>query len=307
MIELASSAPFVRKHRDQVFVIKVGGACLARPRHRDALVRQIALIHAFGAKIVVVHGGGPQTDELTRQLGEEPSKVGGRRVTSEIGLRALRMSTCGILNGDLVAKLASEGAPAVGVGGASAGLLVAKRRPPQILDGDVIDFGEVGDVQSCDPTCVEALLDRGMIPVICPPASDGGGGHLNVNADLAAAEIAVGLRARKLVLVTDASGVLADPGDPESLLSTLSLAELAALGAEGSFEGGMKVKATAIERALDGGVLRVHVVSGLEPEALVGELYTTEGTGTLITQAPLNTSEDSVSSPSKEGGVPCSN
>lgn len=306
MIELAPSAPFVRKHRDQIFVIKVGGACLARPRHREAVVRQIGLIHAFGAKVVVVHGGGPQTDELTRQLGEEPCKIGGRRVTSEVGLRALRMATSGILNGDLVASLTSEGAPAVGVGGASAGLLVSKRRPPRVLDGEVIDFGEVGDLVSCDPSCASALLDRGMIPVICPPASDGSGGHLNVNADLAAAEIAVGLGARKLVLVTDASGILSDPEDADSLLSTLSLDELRALGTEGSFQGGMEVKATAIERALEGGVSRVHVVSGLDPEALLGELYTTEGTGTLITRTPLGTGGESAPALAVEGGVPCS-
>jgi acetylglutamate kinase len=136
------------------------------------------------------------------------------------------------------------------------------------------------------PTALEALLQAGIVPVVAPPASDGKGGFLNVNADVAAAEIAIALGAEKLVLLTDVPGILRDVNDAHSLVSALSAADLAALIESGALNGGMRVKATAIQRALAGGVGRVHVVSGTEPEALLRELYTTQGAGTLVTLEP---------------------
>jgi hypothetical protein len=149
-----------------------------------------------------------------------------------------------------------------------------------------VDFGLVGDIRSADPAPLVALIDKDLIPVVCPPAGDGQGGFLNVNADLAAASIAVALRASKLILLTGAPGVLTNPEDPHSLIGALSVPELDALEEAGSLRGGMRVKSAAIRAALYGGVDRVHVVSGLEPAALLQELYTNHGAGTLVTLEP---------------------
>lgn len=294
MIDLVRAAPHVRVHRDATFVLKIGGGSLARPAALRQLARQVACVHALGSRVVVVHGGGPQTDALQRLLGEEPRMVDGRRVTSTTALRALRLATAGELGGEVVAALTSEGAPAVGVGGASAGLLVAVRRPPTVTSEGTVDFGEVGDLRSVDAAPLLALLERGFAPVVCPPAGDGRGGFLNVNADLTAAALAVALEAAKLVLVTGAPGVLADPDDPSSLLGALSLAELDAMDAAGALRAGMRVKAAAIRVALRGGIGRVHVVSGSDPEALLRELYTNHGAGTLVTREPQVAPEELV-------------
>jgi acetylglutamate kinase len=286
MTDLFRAAAHVRLHRGKTIVIKAGGGSIARPAALRQLARQLAVVHALGSRVVVVHGGGPQTDALQRMLGEEPRMVDGRRVTTPTAMRALRMATAGELNGELVAALSAEGAPAIGVSGASAGLLLATRRPPMPTSEGPVDFGEVGDLRSVDPGPLEALLDDGFVPVVCPPAADGQGGFLNVNADLAASAIAVALSAAKLVLVTGAPGILADPEDPHSLASALSLAELDTMEASGVLRAGMRVKAAAIRSALQGGVGRVHVVSGSDPEALVRELYTNHGAGTLVTREP---------------------
>jgi acetylglutamate kinase len=163
-------------------------------------------------------------------------------------------------------------------------LLVARKRPPVETEAGTVDFGAVGDPVAVDPVPLRALLDAGRLPVVSPPASDGLGGLLNVNADFMAAAIASALGAAKLVLVTGAPGILTNPEDPRSLVSALSLAELAELEGSGRVRGGMKAKSTAIRRALDGGVGRVHVVSGLDPGALLIELYTNHGAGTLVTR-----------------------
>jgi len=286
MTDLFRAAPHVRLHRGKTIVIKAGGGSIARAAALRQLARQVSVVQALGSRVVVVHGGGPQTDALQRMLGEEPRLVDGRRVTTPTALRALRMATAGELNGELVAALSAEGAPAIGVSGASAGLLLASRRPPMQTTEGLVDFGEVGDLRSVDPTPLLALLDDGFIPVVCPPAADGQGGFLNVNADLAAASIAVALAAAKLVLVTGAPGILANPEDSHSLASALSLAELDSMEESGALRGGMRVKAAAIRAALYGGVGRVHVVSGADPEALVRELYSNHGAGTLVTREP---------------------
>ncbi|MCA9002725.1 MAG: acetylglutamate kinase [Planctomycetes bacterium] len=286
MKELIRAASYVRAHCGAIMVIKVGGACLRKPRHRRDIAQQIATIQALGGKPVVVHGGGPQTDELQNQLGDVPHMVDGRRVTTEAALRALRMSVVGELNGEFAAALTHAGAPAVGLCAADAGLVIAKKRAPMRTSEGMTDFGAVGDVQEIRPSAVLALLEQGITPVICPPVSDGAEGFLNLNADTLAAELAIALRAAKLVLLAGAAGVLGDPTDPLSVLSHLSVDQLLELDQNGALKQGMKVKAVAIQRALEGGVGRVHMVSGVDPESLLVELYTTHGSGTLITIEP---------------------
>lgn len=286
MIDLVRAAPHIALHRGKTFVLKLGGEPLAQRTHRRALAQQIAAVHALGSRLVLVHGGGPQTDSVQRALGEEPRMIGGKRVTTPLALRALCMATAGELHGELLAELAAASVPAAGLAGASAGLLVARKRPPVETEQGTVDFGAVGDLTGVDAVPLRALLDAGRVPVLSPPVSDGAGGLLNVNADFMAAAVASALGAAKLVLVTGAPGILTDPADPASLVSALALAELARLEAAGRIRGGMLAKATAIRRALEGGVGRVHVVSGLAPTALLIELYTNHGAGTLVTRVP---------------------
>jgi acetylglutamate kinase len=298
MIDLEKAAPHVRLHRGRTFVLKVGGNALAKPAAIRSFAHQVAIVQALGARLVVVHGGGPQTDAIQRLLGEEPRLVDGRRVTTPTALRALRMATTGELAGDVVAALVAEGASAIGISAASSGVLVAQRRAPMRTSEGVVDLGLVGDIESVDTAPLLALLDQGHLPVLSPPAGDGQGGFLNVNADLTAAALAVALEADKLVLLTGAPGILGNPGDPASLLSALSLGELDSLEEVGALRGGMRVKAAAIRAALYGGVGRVHVVSGTDGEALVRELYTTHGAGTLVTREPERAPESSAGSAS---------
>ncbi len=286
MKELIVAAPYIRLQRGKVVVVKLGGNCLQRRQDLESLAAQLAAVHAFGAQPVVVHGGGPQADVLQRALGEEPRKVDGRRVTTLVAMRAVRMSMAGEINGEVAAALSAAGAPAVGVCAASAGIALARRRAPMQTTEGLVDFGEVGDLVKVEAQSLLGLLAAGTVPVICPPAGDGRGGFLNVNADLLAAELAVALGAAKLILITGAAGVLKDPANPRSLLSVLHLEELRDLRKAGSLKDGMLVKASAIERALLGGVERVHVIGGSDPQALLVELYTNHGAGTMITREP---------------------
>ncbi len=286
MIDLFRASEYARLHKGKIMVFKIGGACLARRSHTKALARQLSVIAAFGVRAVVVHGGGPQTAELQALFGEDARMVDGRRVTSETGLHALRLATVGGLGPQLAAALTAESARAVSLCAASAGIVTAKRRPPMETTQGRVDFGLVGDISAVHVEPVLALLDAGLIPVLGPPAYDGAGGFLNVNADLCAAALANGLDAEKLVMISDTPGLLRDPDDPNSLLSALSLVELSELASSGALRDGMSVKAAAIRSALEGGVRGVHLVSGRSPDALLGELYTTQGTGTLITKEP---------------------
>lgn len=281
-VDLFQAAPHVRLHRGRTIVVKSGGEPLARPGGVERFAHQLAVVQALGSRVVVVHGGGPQTDELQRKLGEEPRKVDGRRTTTPVALTALRMATAGMLSGDVVAALTAAGARAVGVSGA--GVITARRRPPMKTSQGQVDLGLVGDVEAIDVEPLLALLDAGQIPVVSPPVGDGQGGFLNVNADLLAAELAGRLGATKLVFATGAPGILGDPNDRSTLLSALSLRELDGLEREGVLAAGMSVKAASIRAALEAGVERVHIVSGHETDAILRELYTNHGSGTLVTR-----------------------
>lgn len=284
MNELLQAAPHIRAQRDHLMVIKIGGACLARPRWVTSLAQQIATVQAFGARLVVVHGGGPQANDMQELLGETARMVGGRRVTTPAALRAVRLTVAGEVNADLSAALTAAGASAIGLHASSGDLVVAKRRPPMMTVEGVVDFGAVGDIESVNAAPLLALINAGSIPVLCPPVSDGQAGFLNVNADLMAAEVALSLGAKKLLLLTSVAGILTGAGASQAVVSTLDLAQLQALEDGGDLKTGMLVKKAAIERALSGSVQQVHVLSGMDPEALLVELYTNHGAGTLVTK-----------------------
>ena len=279
---LKGAAPYIRLYKGRTFVVKAGGGLFAEDSAPRALLEQLAILHYFGVRVVLVHGGGPQQDELGRALGVPTRRVEGRRVTDERAIEVSTMVLNGLINTRLLAICRALNIDAVGVSGVAAGLVRAHRRPPQTVGGERVDFGLVGDINAVEPAPLRTLLEAGLMPVVSPLSADAEGTLLNINADTVAAALGAALDAEKLIVCTGAPGILQDRADPRSLISYTDLAGLARLRAEGCLADGMLVKATAIEAALRGGVRRVHVVSHRAPEGILGEVFTNEGTGTLI-------------------------
>ena len=283
---LKSAAPYIRMYRGKTFVVKAGGGVFADDAATRVLVEQIAILHYFGVRVVFVHGGGPQVTELASALGVSSRMVEGRRVTDREAIDVTAMVLNGTINTGILAICRELNIEAVGVSGVDAGLIRAHKRPPVTIkaSGELVDYGFVGDIDSVDPTVLRKLLENGLMPVVSPLSADDEGVLLNVNADTVAAALAAALGAEKLILCTGAPGILADLADPGSLISYTDLEGLSRLREQGAIADGMLPKAKAIESAIRGGVRRVHVVSYQAPEGILGEVFTNEGTGTLIVE-----------------------
>ena len=285
---LRAAAPYLRLYHGRVFVVKLGGEVLSRASRIEALVEQAGVLQALGVRVVIVHGGGPQSTELTQRLKHQARMVAGRRVTGPEDLRVASYVLNGEVNTQLLAACRACGISAVGLSGVDAGLVTARRRPPVKMEGagdEPEDFGFVGDIERVDPAVLDLLLKQGMIPVVSPLSADSQGGLLNINADTVAASLAVAIKAEKLVLTMSAPGILADRSDPSTLLSYLDLSGLQRLREEGALADGMLPKATAVQSAIQGGVPRVHLVSGSSQDALLREAFTNEGCGTLVVRS----------------------
>mgnify|MGYP000088413876 CR=1 FL=1 len=269
---LIEALPFMREHRGKVVVVKYGGAAMERAPLARPFAEDVALLLSVGIRVVVVHGGGPQVTELSERLGLEARFVGGHRVTDAETLDVATMVLAGKVNTEVVGRLVAEGVPAVGLSGVDGGLLLARRRDP--------DLGFVGEIAEVRGDVVGTLLDRGFVPVVASIAVDEAGQPYNVNADVVAAELAVALGAEKLVFVVDVPGLMGPAGE---LHSELASSECRDLLASGAVTGGMVPKVESALRAVEGGVPRVHLVDGRVEHALVLELFTPEGIGTMIT------------------------
>ena len=281
-VGLREALPYVRLFKGKTFVVKVGGALLADPAATREVLEQVDALRHLGIRVVLVHGGGAQASTLSRSLGSEPRFVAGRRVTDEAALQAAVLTLNGEANTALLAACRALDIPAVGLSGVDSGLVRARRRPPVAVDGETVDYGHVGDVVSVDPQVLQWLLHDSRLPVVSPIAADDEGNLLNCNADGIAAALAVAMRAAKLVLLTDVPGLLERPEDPRSLVSYVDVEGLRVMRQRGSLAGGMGPKTAAIETALAGGVPRAHLVSWRVPDGLLAELFTNEGSGTLV-------------------------
>jgi acetylglutamate kinase len=281
---LRHAVPYIRMYKRKVFVLKAGGEAFTSPETAQSLAEQIGILHQVGIRVVLVHGGGPQATELSTRLGIETRMVDGRRVTDEETLRVATMVLNGEINTRIVAKCREVGIPAVGLSGVDAGLIRARKRPPVARPGDAepIDYGFVGDIESVDVGVLVKQLESDLVPIVSPLSADDKGTLLNVNADTVAAVIAAALGAEKLIVATGAPGILETLADPRSLISYVDRAGLKRLRDEGRLTDGMLPKVAAIERALAGGVPRVHVISYTVPDSLLLEVFTNEGTGTLV-------------------------
>jgi len=286
---LRSAAPYIRMYKGKVFVIKAGGAVFNDDASTRGLIEQVAILHQVGIKTVLVHGGGPQLDVLQSQLGIETQMVQGRRITDQKSIDVTAMVLNGLINTRLVALCRDLDIEAVGVSGVDAGLIRAHKRAPVRLSGsnETVDYGFVGDVDSVDTNVLEKLLDNGLMPVVSPLSADSSGTLLNINADTVAAAIGGALAAEKLILCTGANGILERLEDPGSVISYTDLKGLKRLRDQGSLKDGMLPKAAAIETAIRGGVRRVHVISYKSSDSVLAEVFTNEGTGTLVV-ADLN-------------------
>lgn len=284
---LLDAHPYIRLFRGRTFVVKLSGSLLEE-RIRTEIARDIALLHDVGIRIVVVHGGGPQLDSYCQKMDIPRQVVAGRRVTDSRTQEAARMVFMGLLNTELVGALAAQGVKAVGMTGGDGAVVTGVKRPTRVVrdpstgEETKVDFGFVGDIHAVDRTLLDAVMEKGMVPVLAPLIGGPGGVLLNVNADTIAARVAMALHAEKLVLCTSVAGLLEDPADPRRLVSYGDLDTVEELIGRGVVSGGMLPKVAAIGEALRGGVQRVHIIDGTRPHSLLMEIFTNEGVGTML-------------------------
>jgi len=285
---LREALPYIQRFKGQTFVVKLSGKVTEDHNNLTSIVEELALLQQVGIRLCVVHGGGKQLSELASKLGIEQTIIEGRRVTDDATLEMAKMIFAGKINTDILAALRQRGIEAVGLSGVDGNIVHAEKRPPkEILNRqtgvrDKVDFGYVGDVVQINSRLLTVLLDHGYLPVISSLGADDEGIVFNINADTIAAEIAVMLQAEKLILLSDVDGIYLDPAQPQSKLSQLSAAEADELITSGAATGGMIPKLQSIVTLLRRGVHSAHIISGTNRNALLSEVFTDKGTGTMI-------------------------
>ena len=286
---LNNAAPYIKLYKDKIFIIKIGGELLRDISSAKKLLKQIATIHQFGIKVILVHGGGPQLTEMIEKSGQVSEFNNGRRVTDQSTISLAVMVLNGEVNTKLLAISVELGIPAIGISGIDGGMIVTKKRK-KIKDetGDLIDYGYVGDISSVNMDILNTQLDAGYIPIISSLTANADGVILNVNADTIAATIAYELSAEKLILMTSVPGILMDANDKTSLISYINHDSLKKMKSNGKLTDGMLPKVDAIGLALDNGVSRVHIISSNSEDSLLTEIFTNHGTGTLIVKDLTN-------------------
>ncbi len=272
---LMEALPWIKHAWGRTVVIKYGGAAMTDPALRDAVAADIVLMKLVGVNPVVVHGGGPEITSFMDRLGMPVVFHDGLRVTTDEAMDVVKMVLVGKVNKELVSAINSHGRYAVGMSGEDGNTVMATARDERL--------GRVGEVTAIDTTVLDNLIDDGFIPVVATVAAGDDGGSFNVNADLVAGRLAAALGADKCIFLTDVDGLYADFSDKSSLISAMSADEAEEMIALDRLEGGMVPKVAACVHALRGGVRRAHILNGTVPHALLLEVYTDEGIGTMIT------------------------
>lgn len=276
---LVQAMPYFRQWVGKIVVVKYGGNAMLNDDLKTAVMKDLVLLNTIGIHVVLVHGGGPEINRMLDKIGHESRFVNGLRYTDEETMEVVQMVLTGKLNKDIVGMLLQEGGQAVGLSGVDSGLLRAKK-----IDKDGEDLGFVGEVTEVHPEIVESLLTKGFIPVISTVAlgEQGDTNRYNINADTAAAKIAVALKAEKFVQLTNVPGVLKDMNDPSSLITRIPLPTVPQLIENGTIAGGMIPKVECCMTALKGGVPRTHIIDGRVPHSLLIEMFSDRGIGTMI-------------------------
>ncbi|MGH9942484.1 MAG: acetylglutamate kinase [Pyrinomonadaceae bacterium] len=285
---LREALPYIQRFKGKTFVVKLSGKVTEDAENLKSLAEELALLHQVGIRMCVVHGGGKQLNELAEQMGVEQTIINGRRVTDDATLDMAKMLFAGKINTDILAALRHRGAQAVGLSGVDGNIVQAVRRPPKEVlnratgEREHVDYGHVGDVVEIDDRLLRVLLDQDYLPVVSSLGADEEGRVFNINADTIAAEIAVRLQVEKLILLSDVDGIYLRPGDEGTKLSRLTAAEAEALVTDGVATGGMIPKLQSIANLLRRGVRSAHIIHGSARNALLSEVFTDEGTGTMI-------------------------
>ena len=273
---LAQALPYFKQWVGKIVVVKYGGNAMLNSELKAAVMEDIVLLNTIGIKVVLVHGGGPEINKMLEKIGKESKFVDGLRYTDEETMEIVQMVLTGKLNKEIVGILLEKGGRAVGLSGVDSGLLRAKKTEK--------DLGFVGEVTDVNPEIVQSLLDNGFIPVISTVAQgeEGDNSRYNINADTAAAKIAVALKAEKFVQLTNVPGVLLKTEDPTSLVKRIDRQALPSMKATGVLTGGMLPKIDCCLEALNGGVPRTHIIDGRVPHSLLIEMFSDRGIGTMI-------------------------
>lgn len=281
---LMEALPYIQQFHGKTIVIKLGGHAMVDPVVLENAIRDAVLLRYVGIRVVLVHGGGPEISEKMKQMGKESVFVGGLRVTDQETLEIAQMVLVGKINKGIVSLIAKCGARGVGLSGSDGNMIIAKKMELQKVDvGGVqkeVDLGHVGEIEWIDPAIINTLLDKDYIPVISPIAIDRFGGSLNINADTAAGDIAIALRAFKLVNMTDVEGVM-DKGRTK-VFRKLTIDEAHGLLKSGAIGEGMIPKVNSVIRAVESGVSFAHIINGNVEHNLILELFTRDGVGTML-------------------------
>ncbi len=272
---LVQALPYIRQYHGKTVVIKYGGNAMTDESLKEKVTKDIVLLHYVGMRPVVVHGGGPDISQMMKRVGKQPNFVDGRRVTDPETMELVEMVLAGKTNKSIVSLINQQGGRAVGLSGKDAQLLIAEKSMP-----GGVDVGQVGDIVQVNTGIIETLIGQGYIPVICSVAVGKDGQSYNVNADLAAGEVAAAVNAAKLIMLTDVLGVYRDFSDKTSLISELTLSEAEELAR--NVDKGMIPKIEACVTAVRGGVEKAHIIDGTIPHALLMEIFTDKGIGTMI-------------------------
>ncbi len=288
---LTEVLPYIQKFSGKTVVIKYGGHAMLDDELKKKVIKDIVLLHSVGIHPVVVHGGGPEINSMLKKVGKVSTFIQGLRVTDAETMEIAEMVLAGKLNSEVVSQLNDIGGKAVGLSGKDAKLMTAVKKPMKLKneagDWEEVDLGFVGEIEQVNPGIVKTLIDQGYIPVISPIAGGQAGESFNINADTAAGEIAIALKADKFLLLTDVPGVLKDVNDKDSLLAYVKEVDIPALMEEGLISGGMIPKVECCQNALRGGVGTAHILDGRIPHAIILELFTNVGIGTMFYKGEL--------------------
>jgi acetylglutamate kinase len=281
---LMEALPYIQQFHGKTIVIKLGGHAMVDPVVLENAIRDAVLLHYVGIRVVLVHGGGPEISEKMKQMGKESVFVGGLRVTDQETLEIAQMVLVGKINAGIVALIAKCGARGVGISGSDGNLILARKMERQKVEIGGIqkegDLGHVGEIEQIDPSLLNTLLDTRYIPVVAPIAIDRFGGSLNINADTAAGDIAIALRAYKLMNMTDVDGVM-DKGRTK-VFRKLTVEEATMMLRSGAISEGMIPKVGSIMKAVENGVSFAHIINGNVEHNLILELFTRDGVGTML-------------------------
>lgn len=286
---LREALPYIQKFKGKTFVVKFSGKVTEDKENLASLAEELALLHQVGIKVCVIHGGGKQLTELAQKLGVAQTVIEGRRVTDDDTLDLAKMIFAGKINTEILAALRRRGTDAVGLSGIDGNIVRAEKRPPKEItdrqtgEKKTIDFGNVGDVLEINSDLLKLILENNYLPVVSSLGADDEGQIFNINADTIASEIAAQLKAEKLILLSDVNGIYLDANDETTKLSRVSVSEAENLIESGKATGGMIPKLQSLITILERGVKSAHIISGSKRNALLSEVFTDEGEGTMFT------------------------